>query len=49
MDDNELKGVLVFILITGVLGILIGSSVGTPDELENGCIVHKNKIYCVKE
>ena len=33
---------MFFIAIGGILGSIVAS----PNELENGCIVHNDKVYC---
>lgn len=44
LDENG-PGLLVLTLIS-ILMICIGVAAATPTELENGCIVYGNKIYC---
>lgn len=36
-------------LVCFFLGMIFGGIIRSPDELENGCIVHNNKIYCEVE
>ena len=39
-----------FITIIGLVclfaGLILGGILRNPNELENGCIVHNDKIYC---
>ena len=33
-------------LVCFFIGMIFGGVLKSPDELENGCIVHDDKIYC---
>ena len=46
MDDFEI--IIPFALLSFFGGFLIGLAIGTPKELENGCLVEDAKIYCEK-
>ena len=37
---------LLVLCMIGVIFMAIGMAAATPNELENGCIVYGNKIYC---
>ena len=38
--------IVISCLICFCLGAIVGGVLRNPDELENGCIVHNDKIYC---
>ena len=44
MDEIFLH--LTSMLFVLLIGLLIGLYINEPNELENGCIVHNDKIYC---
>lgn len=39
------RGVLL-VIVGAYLGLIIGVVILVPNELENGCIVHNDNIYC---
>ena len=42
MEDLYIGLLLIFAFITFIMGLWLGN----PNELENGCIIHNDKIYC---
>lgn len=46
MDEFEL--VVACSLFAIFIGFMIGLAIGSPQELENGCLVENEKIYCEK-
>lgn len=45
-DIIEILGSIMWIFMIGLIVFACGAAYGQPDELENKCIVHDNKIYC---
>lgn len=46
VDDMYDVATYALYLICAIFLTGIGMSIGMPNELENGCIVHNDKIYC---
>lgn len=46
MDDLDILFMFIVGLCCCVLGLFLGVIFSEPIELENGCIVHNDKIYC---
>ena len=46
MEMEDVLLVAWVALIIALLTFILGLFCGQPAELENGCIVHKNKVYC---
>ena len=45
-DDFEACAAVA--LLAFFMGFMIGLAIGNPQELENGCLVENEKIYCEK-
>lgn len=43
MEDRDIIIIVAFCLVAG---FILGLALGNINELENGCIVHNDKIYC---
>lgn len=43
--ENDLY-IGIVLLVCFAFGVILGGVARTPNELENGCIVHNDKIYC---
>lgn len=46
MDDLDILLILIVGLGCLVFGFFIGIIMGAPNELDNGCVVTNNKLYC---
>lgn len=44
MEENGF--ITIACLASLFMGMIIGGVLSDPNELENGCIVHNDKIYC---
>lgn len=44
LDERFMAGLIIFIFCLLIFGM--GAVYGMPNELENGCIVHNDKVYC---
>lgn len=46
MDDEAVIAIMILAFVLVFIGVLIGVGVGSPDELDNGCIIYGNSVYC---
>lgn len=45
--DNVLEILnLILMFIVGVIGFRLGMMINATNELENGCVVYNDKVYC---
>lgn len=44
--DEDILSVLLGVLLSLYIGFIVTLVCVKPTELENGCIVHNNNIYC---
>lgn len=43
---DEVSGMIAVVILSLFAGLMIGLGIADPNELDNGCIVHHNAIYC---
>lgn len=48
MDEYIVPCAFLFV-VAFVIGLCIGASCEATTELDNGCIVYNNNVYCVEE